>query len=277
MISESSADGCAAHGHTLGGLSHPAAAGGRDALLPLARDGEEGGVGYGLCRNPVGHGSGLQILDDGVYHHAVGGWDAPLGIDLYADGLSLLMLAATALVGSGSAFIRRVFPGRRSPRFWPIWLFLLAALNALFLSADLFNLYVTLELMGLAAVALTALSGGRDALGGAMRYLLATLSGSLAYLLGVALLYHAFGSVDIATLAGRVTPVAGSLGRAGTDERRAAAEDGAVSLALLVAARPCQRPVAGERRALGAGDKGFVLYLAALVAHDLRPLSVTAS
>ncbi len=61
--------------------------------------------------------------------------------------------------------------------------------------------------MGLAAVALTALSGGRDALAGAMRYLLATLSGSLAYLLGVALLYHAFGSVDMATLAARMTPV----------------------------------------------------------------------
>ena len=37
-----------------------------------------------------------------------------------------------------------------------------------------------------------------------MRYLLATLLGSLAYLLGVALLYHGFGSVDIATLAERV-------------------------------------------------------------------------
>lgn len=152
-------------------------------------------------------GLGQQILVDGVYRHAVGGWGAPLGIDLHADGLSLLMLAMTALVGLGvSIYSAGYFQGEHSARFWPLWLFLLAALNTLFLAADIFNLYVTLELMGLAAVALTALGGGSDALTGAMRYLLATLLGSLAYLFGVALLYHSFGSVDIAILAQRVEP-----------------------------------------------------------------------
>ncbi|MFW2373709.1 MAG: complex I subunit 5 family protein [Gammaproteobacteria bacterium] len=150
-------------------------------------------------------GLGWQMQAKGVYHHAVGGWGAPLGIDLYADGLSLLMLSLTALVGVGvSVYSAAYFKYEIGVRFWPIWLFLLAALNALFLSADIFNLYVTLELMGLAAVALAALSGGRDALSGAMRYLLATLLGSLSYLLGVALLYHNFGSVDIAILADRM-------------------------------------------------------------------------
>lgn len=148
-----------------------------------------------------------QILENGVYRHAVGGWRAPLGIDLYADGLTLLMLVATSMVGLGvSVYAAAYFQGEHSNRFWPLWLFLLAALNALFLSADIFNLYVTLELTGLAAVALAALTGGRDALSGAMRYLLAALLGSLAYLLGVALLYHGFGSVDIATLAARIEP-----------------------------------------------------------------------
>jgi len=155
-------------------------------------------------------GLGWQIMENGVYHHAVGGWGAPLGIDLYADGLSLLMLAMSALVGLAvSLYSTAYFEPSQSIRFWPLWLLLLAALNALFLSADIFNLYVTLELVGLAAVALTALSGGRDALSGAMRYLLATLLGSLAYLFGVALLYHGFGSVDIAILAQQVeaTPI----------------------------------------------------------------------
>ena len=163
------------------------------------------GLATACAVTPSVAGLGWHILTHGVYHHAVGGWGAPLGIDLYADGLSLLMLAATALVGLGvSVYSAGYFQGDESVRFWPLWLFLLAALNALFLSADIFNLYVTLELVGLAAVALTALPGGRDALSGAMRYLLATLLGSLAYLFGVALLYHGFGSVDIAILAMRV-------------------------------------------------------------------------
>lgn len=150
-------------------------------------------------------GLGWQIMSKGVYHHAVGGWGAPLGINLYADGLSLLMLSVTALVGFGiSVYSSGYFERQHSTRFWPLWLLMLAALNALFFSADIFNLYVTLELMGLAAVALAALTGSRDALSGAMRYLLASLLGSLSFLFGVALLYHSFGSVDIAILAVQV-------------------------------------------------------------------------
>ena len=146
-----------------------------------------------------------QVMENGVYRHAVGGWGAPLGIDLYADGLSLLMLLMTALVGLAvSVYSTAYFDQPQAARFWPLWLLLLTALNALFLAADIFNIYVTLELMGLSAVALSALSGGKDALGGAMRYLLATLLGSLLFLFGVALLYHGFGSVDIIILGQRI-------------------------------------------------------------------------
>jgi len=151
-------------------------------------------------------GLGWQLQLNGTFHHPIGGWGAPLGIDLYADGLSLLMLGMTALVALAvSIYSSGYFTSRDDEiRFWPIWLLLLGALNALFLAADIFNLYVTLELMGLGAVALAALSGGKQAIAGAMRYLLATLLGSMCYLLGVALLYHSFGSVDIATLAVRI-------------------------------------------------------------------------
>jgi len=153
----------------------------------------------------IGLGWQIHSTNDAAYHHAVGGWGAPLGIVLYADGLSLLMLTVTALVGLGvSIYSVEYFQREQALRFWPIWLFLLAALNALFLTADIFNLYVTLELLGLAAVTLTALAGSKAALDGAMRYLLATLLGSLCYLLGVALLYHSYGTVDISTLAERV-------------------------------------------------------------------------
>jgi len=152
-------------------------------------------------------GLGWQVVDQGAQRYAIGGWGAPLGIDLYVDGLSLLMLMVTALVGLGvSGYSSGYFKRDKANHFWPLWLLLWSALNALFLSADIFNLYVSLELMGLAAVALVALAGGADALTGAMRYLLVSLLGSLFYLLGVALLYHSFGTVDIAILAERVEP-----------------------------------------------------------------------
>ena len=150
-------------------------------------------------------GLSLQLLEQGVHRYVVGGWGAPLGINLYADGLSLLMLMVAALVGLAiSVYASAYFEHKKSVHFWPLWMFLWTALNALFLSSDIFNLYVTLELLGLSAVALVALAGGASALGGAMRYLLVSLVGSLFYLLGVALLYHSFDTVDIALLAERM-------------------------------------------------------------------------
>ncbi len=150
-------------------------------------------------------GLAYQLITLGAQRYAVGGWRAPLGIDLYADGLSLLMLAITTFVGLAiSIYSSSYFNQKKSLSFWPLWMFMWAALNALFLSGDIFNLYVTLELLGLSSVALVALAGGANALSGAMRYLMVSLIGSLSFLLGVALLYHSFSTVDIALLAERM-------------------------------------------------------------------------
>jgi formate hydrogenlyase subunit 3/multisubunit Na+/H+ antiporter MnhD subunit len=96
-------------------------------------------------------------------------------------------------------------------RFWPLWLLLVTALHALFLAGDVFNLYVTLELVGLAAVALAALAGSRAAVAAALRYLLMGLLGSLAFLAGVVLLYAGYGTLDMFELARRLStePTAG--------------------------------------------------------------------
>jgi multicomponent Na+:H+ antiporter subunit D len=148
----------------------------------------------------------LQVAFGGPRTYQLGGWGAPLGIDLRADGLSVLMLAMTAVVGTAVSIYARVYLAtspEKVRRFWPLWLFLWAALNGLFQAGDVFNLYVNLELLGLSAVALVALTGSGPALWGAMRYLLVSLLGSLAYLVGVALLYHAYGTLDLALLGER--------------------------------------------------------------------------
>ncbi|GIV68939.1 complex I subunit 5 family protein [Caldilinea sp.] len=170
-------------------------------------------IGAAITFVAVGFLSAL-LVRDGPTRHPVGGWGAPLGIDLAADGLSALMLMLTAVVGAAVALYAYGyfnFPGhneetkQRYASFWPLWLFLWSALNALFLSRDVFNLYVTLELVSFAAVALTALAGKPDVLRAAMRYLLVSLAGSLFYLMGVAFLYGEFGVLDIDQLKKGVT------------------------------------------------------------------------
>lgn len=144
-----------------------------------------------------------QLLDHGPRLHAVGGWGTPLGIALAADGLAAVMLLLTQGVALPLLLFARGYfadDAATARYFWPLTGFLLAGLNALFLAADLFNLYVTLELVGLAAVGLVAASGGVGQIAAALRYLFATLIGSGMYLLGVALIYGVYGAVSIATL-----------------------------------------------------------------------------
>ncbi len=157
----------------------------------------------------VGVVSLVGIVAATVWRHGprqywLGDWHAPLGIGLYADGLTCAMLLMSAAVGAAVSVYSVVsLSGSRLVRFWPLWLVLWTALNALFLSADIFNLYVTLELLTLASVGLIILVGDQPAIEAALRYLLAALAGSLLYLAGVTLLYGAYGTLDIASLAAR--------------------------------------------------------------------------
>ncbi|WP_455210406.1 complex I subunit 5 family protein [Kaarinaea lacus] len=136
----------------------------------------------------------------------LGGWRPPLGIALYADGLTATMLIMTGVVGlvvtlyASAYFSGKNSHGGATTLFWPIWLMLWGSLNALFLSADIFNIYVTLELVGLSAVALVALAKNAEANSAALRYLLVGLFGSLAYLLGVGLLYAEYATLEFSML-----------------------------------------------------------------------------
>lgn len=163
-----------------------------------------------------------QVAAAGPSRVALGGWEAPLGIALFADGLSGSFLLLTAVVMSMVGFVAiRGFDARdgettQSYSFWALFFGMWAALNGIFLGADFFNLYVAIELLTITAVGMVALGGTRAAI----RYLLFALAGSLAYLTGVVLLYAGAGTLDMALLAANegdasVRLVAGALMTAG--------------------------------------------------------------
>jgi multicomponent Na+:H+ antiporter subunit D len=149
--------------------------------------------------------AGLTMLVDseGPQAYPVGGWVAPLGITLRCDGMSLLMLILTAVLGTFTSvyslayFVGTDHDAERCGLFWPLWLFLWGGMNCLFLSGDLFNLYLLLEFTLLAAVGLASLSGSRRALAASLRYLLAATAAALFYLLGVTFLYSEYSTLDL--------------------------------------------------------------------------------
>lgn len=149
-----------------------------------------------------------SVLREGAFRYPLGGWGAPLGIDLVADGSAALFLVLTAIVGLAVTAYASSYIGAGEEDaygrglFWALWLFMWASLNALFLTGDVFNVYVCLELVGISAVALVTLGGGAEALRAGARYLFASMLGAMTYLLGVALLYASTGGLDMAILSG---------------------------------------------------------------------------
>ena len=149
---------------------------------------------------------------DGALVYLLGNWSPPLGIALRADGLAVAMMLAVAAVIAGiGVYARSSFSTpagaveKRAPLvFWVLLLAIWGSLNLVFVSGDLFTLYVALELLTFTAVPLVSLEGRADTLRAALRYLLYALLGSVFYLLGAVLLYGAYGTLDISLLADQI-------------------------------------------------------------------------
>jgi formate hydrogenlyase subunit 3/multisubunit Na+/H+ antiporter MnhD subunit len=153
-----------------------------------------------------------MLQTGGPLVYLLGGWAPPLGVTLRADGLSAVMTITTAVAICAVGVFAH--PDFRTPAgsvearapfaFWILLLAIWGALNTVFLGGDLFTLYVALELLTFAAVPLVSLDGRAETLQAALRYLLFALLGSALYLVGTALLYGTYGTLDIVVLSHRV-------------------------------------------------------------------------
>lgn len=174
-------------------------------LWPRARVADSLAILFGVVQLLFLVPLGGLLLERGPQLLALGGNALPLGIPLYLDGLALGMLWLTGLVGLAISIYAsgwlRALEHRSGMEYRVVSLLLWSGLNALFLSGDLFNLYVTLEITALASVALVALSRGARPLAAAVRYLYFALIGSIFFLLGVALVYAETGLLALPELA----------------------------------------------------------------------------
>ena len=165
-----------------------------------------------LAIMPAGLAMALMLLA-GVLHadapivYLMGGVAPPLGLALRADGLSAAMLLTTAVVISAvglhahAGYAAENAEARAPFAFWLFYFALWAALNAAFLGGDLFNLFLALEMLSFGALALACLDGRASQFKAELRYLLFSLIGAVLYLLGTALLYGGYGTLDIVLLA----------------------------------------------------------------------------
>ncbi|QCJ47782.1 MULTISPECIES: monovalent cation/H+ antiporter subunit D family protein [Haloprofundus] len=138
--------------------------------------------------------------------YAVGGFRPPFGIELVVDGLNAAVVVLVAAVALGVlAYARRAGP--HSPAFYTGYLLLVAGLSGMSVTGDMFNLYVFLEITGLAAYALVATGDdGRSAVG-ALKYLLVGTVGASLFLVGIGYAFVATGTLNMADLAEKLAGV----------------------------------------------------------------------
>jgi multicomponent K+:H+ antiporter subunit D len=140
----------------------------------------------------------------GVGVYLAANWAAPFGIALMVDRLAALMLVLTATI----ALAVLVFSAQRWDRvgvnFHSLFQFLLMGLNGAFLTNDLFNLFVFFEVMLAASYGLVLHGYNLRRIQAGMQYVAVNLVASLLFLIGVALIYGAAGTLNIADLTTRV-------------------------------------------------------------------------
>ena len=142
----------------------------------------------------------------GTIDYAVGGFAIPYGIELVVDGLSAAVVLLVSAVALGLlAYARRAGP--RSNAFYSQYLLLVTGLTGMAVTGDVFNLYVFLEITGLAAYGLVA--SGREASSAvaALKYLIIGTVGASLYLLGVGYLLAVTGTLNMADLADKLAAV----------------------------------------------------------------------
>ena len=142
-----------------------------------------------------------QIRDYGSVSFLLPG-ALPFAQTLYLDSLSLLVL----LVINTVALLALVFSvdymrqyGSKG-RFYSLFLLMVAGMNGIVLSHDLFGLYVFLEVAACSSYALVAFGLKKPGLEAAFKYLLLSSAASALLLLGIGLMYSQTGSLDMKTI-----------------------------------------------------------------------------
>ena len=119
-----------------------------------------------------------------------------VGIELVADHLSGLIILLVALVSLAVlAYSRRAGP--RGNAFYSGYLLLTGGLMGVVMTGDLFNLFVFLEIVGLATYALVASDRSAASAVAALKYLIIGTAGASLYLVGVGYIYVRTGTLNM--------------------------------------------------------------------------------
>ena len=137
--------------------------------------------------------SGKEIV------YQIGGWGYPFGINLVADPLSgffhLLIAAVNLLVVVYAMSYMKAYTA--PAKFYTLYMLMIAGMNGVTASGDLFNMYVFLEVAALSSYSLVAFGVGHEELEAAFKYLVLGSMASSVILFAIALTYSMTGTLNL--------------------------------------------------------------------------------
>lgn len=150
-----------------------------------------------------------KIQTTGIMRVDLGGWLPPYGISFVADSFAVLLVLVGNIVAMICLFYAFSSIGDQHEKmyFYPFYLLLVSGVNGSFLTGDIFNLFVCFEVMLLASYALITLGGDQVQLRESLKYVLINVLASWFFLVALAYLYGALGTLNMAHLSVRVAQV----------------------------------------------------------------------
>lgn len=138
----------------------------------------------------------------------IGGWEAaegvPIAIYLVFDGLSAFILLTVNLIAFLSAFYAIGYIRRYTAEnnFYALFCLMVAGMNGVVLSGDIFNIYVFLEIAVIASYALVAYGTEKRELEASFKYQVLGGIASLLILFAIGLLYWQTQTLNLADISG---------------------------------------------------------------------------
>jgi multicomponent Na+:H+ antiporter subunit D len=126
-----------------------------------------------------------------------------VNLRLAVDGFSLFMLMAVALVGLAASLFSIDYMEHYGAKanYYALYLVMIAGMNGLILSRDLFSVYIFLEVAAVASYALVAFGLAHDELEAAFKYLMLSVVASAFLVAGIAVIFGMTGQLDFAAVA----------------------------------------------------------------------------
>ncbi len=154
-----------------------------------------------------------HVLTKGTIHYWLGGWKPPWGIEYLVDALNAYVLVIVLFLGllcviHSKSSIEHEVPGKNAS-FFTVYQLFITGLCGVTVTGDIFNMYVFIEILSLAAYALVASKGG-IALRAGFTYLVMGSIGACFFLLGIGFLYAVTGSLNIHDLSLLLPPLYGN-------------------------------------------------------------------